>query len=114
MRDWACEQAIDGARASGARRAAVAEFDGVERLRLEAKDVLVTGGCECGCPSIDFHNEPGTGMHIHVDAQVDGTSDGLFLYTVGGRLGGVEWVGTSDQGNPAEFPDPAVLIVSPS
>ncbi|HEY8727975.1 MAG TPA: hypothetical protein VIL94_00220, partial [Acidothermaceae bacterium] len=52
------------------------EFDDVERLRIEAKDVLVTRGCECGCPSIDFHNEPGSGMHIRVNAQVDGTSDG--------------------------------------
>jgi hypothetical protein len=37
------------------------EFDGVEQLRSAAQHVLVIGGCECGCPSIDFHKDPGTG-----------------------------------------------------
>jgi hypothetical protein len=86
--------------------------DRAEQLRRAAKDVLVIGGCECGCPSIDFHKEPGTGMHIRVNARVEGTSDGLLLYTVGDRLGGIEWVGTSEQGDPAKFPDPAVLVIS--
>lgn len=57
------------------------EFDGVERLRDEARGAAVVGGCDCGCPSIDFYSEPGVGMQIHVNAQVDGTLDGLFLYT---------------------------------
>jgi hypothetical protein len=88
------------------------EFDGVEQLRSAAQHVLVIGGCECGCPSIDFHKDPGTGIHIRVNARVDGTSGGLFLYTVGDRLGGIEWLGTSEEGDPDEFPDPAVLVVS--
>jgi hypothetical protein len=87
------------------------EFSGVEQLRAQARDAVVVGGCNCGCPSIDFYNEPGTGMHVRVNAHVDGTLDGLFLYTVGGRLGGIEWVGSSDD-DPAELPDPGVLIIS--
>lgn len=87
-------------------------FDGVKQLRNEVKDVSVLGGCDCGCPSIDFHKEPGTGVRIRVNARVEGTSDGIFLYTVGEHLGGIEWVGTSEHGDPAEFSDPAVLIIT--
>jgi hypothetical protein len=39
-------------------------------------------------------------MHIRVNAAVEGSFDGLFLYTVGGRLGGIEWVGVSEDGDP--------------
>lgn len=88
------------------------EFGGVERLRDEARDAMVVGGCDCGCPSIDFYKEPGAGMHIRVNAGVAGTLNGMFLYTIGGRLGGIEWVGNSDQPDPAEFPDPSVLTIS--
>ena len=90
-----------------------ADFEGVEQLRSEAENAVVIGGCECGCPSIDFYDQPGAGMHVRVNAQVDGTPNGLFLYTVGGRLGGIEWVGTSDA-DPAEFPDPSTLVVAPA
>ena len=90
------------------------EFEGVEQLRNEATGAVVVGGCDCGCPSIDFHNEPGIGMHVRVNAQVDGTLDGLFLYTVGDRLGGIEWVGSSEHDDPVQLPDPAILIISPA
>ena len=52
-------------------------------------------------------------MHVRVNAQVDGTLDGLFLYTVGDRLGGIEWVGSSEHDDPVQLPDPAILIISP-
>lgn len=89
------------------------EIDSVEHLREEAGHAVVVSGCRCGCPSIDFYSEPGVGMHIRVNARVDGTIDGLFLYTVGGHIGGIEWVGASEQ-NPDEFPDPSVLIITPA
>jgi hypothetical protein len=53
-------------------------------------------------------------MNIRVNAQVEGSLDGLFLYTVGNRLGGIEWAGNSEGADPAEFPDPAVLNISPA
>lgn len=89
------------------------DFDGVEQLRTEAEQAEVVGGCGCGCPSIDFYSEPGEGMNIRVNAGY-GDFDGLFLFTVGDRLGGIEWVGASGNGDPAEFPDPATLSIEPA
>jgi hypothetical protein len=89
------------------------EFDGVDQLRREAEAAVVVGGCGCGCPSIDFYSEPDQGMHIRVNAS-HGDFDGLFLFTVDGRLGGIEWVGASGDGDPAEFPDPATLSIEPA
>ncbi len=90
------------------------DFAGVEGLRREAEQAMVVGGCGCGCPSIDFYKQPGQGMHVRVNAATQRNFDGLFLYTVGGRLGGIEWVGTSDEGDPPEFPDPATLTINPA
>jgi hypothetical protein len=90
------------------------DFDGVEALRLEAEQAVVVGGCDCGCPSIDFYEEPGIGMHVRVNAETQDDFDGLFLYTVAGRLGGIEWVGASGEVDPPEFPDPATLEISPA
>jgi hypothetical protein len=53
-------------------------------------------------------------MHVRVSAAIEGTHDGLFLYTVGGQLGGIEWVSGSDGGDPAEFPDPEVRAIRPA
>ena len=91
-----------------------ADFPGVEALRAEAEDVEVVGGCGCGCPSIDFRKEPGVGLHIRVNAAIAGGSyDGLFLFTIQDHLGGIEYVGSSGKKDPAEFPDPTLLIVEP-
>jgi hypothetical protein len=86
------------------------DFDGVERLRSQAPEAAVLGGCGCGCPSIDFVEGRGNGMAIVVNAGVrdSETFDGLFLYTVdvpgaGEVLGGIEWVGQGES-NPAELP----------
>lgn len=53
-------------------------------------------------------------MHIRVNAAVEGSNDGLFFYTVGGRLGGIEWVGASHDGYTAAFPHPTFLTIAPA
>ncbi|MGZ6772775.1 MAG: hypothetical protein ACXVGA_09630 [Mycobacteriaceae bacterium] len=88
-----------------------ADFDGVEDLREQAAQAVVVGGCGCGCPSINFYEAVGMGMDVRVNAATENEFDGLFLFTLGGRLGGIEWVGTSGEGNPSEFPDPARLKI---
>lgn len=90
------------------------DFDGVQGLRIEAEQAMVVGGCGCGCPSVDFYNESGQGMHVRVNAATQGQFDGLFLYTVAGRLGGIEWVGNLDERDPPEFPDPATWTINPA
>ena len=87
------------------------EFDGVERLRREADSARVVGACGCGCPSIDFRREVGAGMRICVNAAVEGSWDGLFLFAVGDHLGGIEYVGVSGERDPAELPEPSRLRV---
>jgi hypothetical protein len=88
------------------------DFEGVEELRGEAGQAVVVGGCGCGCPSVDFYNEPGAGMRIRVNATA-GQGEGLFLYTVADRLGGIEWVGASGEADPQEFPPASELRVLP-
>jgi hypothetical protein len=87
---------------------------GVEGLRREAEQATVVGGCGCGCPSIDFYKQPRLGMQVRVNAATEGNFGGLFLYTLGGRLGGIEWVGTSDEVDPPGVPDPATLTIHPA
>jgi hypothetical protein len=91
------------------------DFPDVEALRAQARDVEVVGVCGCGCPSIDFRKEPGLGLHVRVNAAVAGGSfDGLFLFTLGDHLGGIEYVGNSGEKDPTELPQPALLIVEPA
>jgi hypothetical protein len=94
------------------------DFEGVERLRAQAADAQVFGGCDCGCPSIDFFEGRNSGMSIVVNAGVkdSDTYDGLFLYTVdlpgtGEVLGGIEWVGQSES-DPDELPAPEALTIT--
>ena len=87
------------------------EFKGVEELRAQAQHATVVGGCGCGCPSIGFYKEPGAGMSVRVNAAIQGTNDGLFLFTLGGRFAGIEYAGVSGDGDPQEFPDPSVLVI---
>lgn len=79
-------------------------------FRSQAEDVRVVGTCGCGCPSVDFFNDPGAGLSTLVDAGLDGTDDGLFLYALGDRLGGIEYVSSSDE-MASELPDPLDLII---
>lgn len=86
------------------------DFEGVESCRRQAPEVRVIGMCGCGCPSVDFHNEPGVGMSILVNAGVRGSFDGLFMYAIAGRLGGIEYVSNSDE-MAVELPDPSTLEI---
>lgn len=88
------------------------EFDGVEALREQAREAQVVGGCGCGCPSIDFSSQRGDGMGLKVNAALRGSYDGLFLFTLGDRLGGIEYVSSSDE-MAAELPDPSLLDIKP-
>jgi hypothetical protein len=94
------------------------EFPGVEDLRRQAPDVIVVGMCGCGCPSIDFENGHGLGMTLRVNAGVQESYDGMFLYTIddpqrGEVLGGIEWVGVGET-DLAEFPEPSLLSIEPA
>jgi hypothetical protein len=91
------------------------DFPGVQALRTQAKTVEVVAVCGCGCPSIDFCEEWDVGLHVRVNAAIDGRQhDGLLLFTLGVRLGGIEYVGNSEEKDPTEFPDAALLIVGPA
>ncbi|GGN35479.1 hypothetical protein FHR83_006182 [Actinoplanes campanulatus] len=91
-------------------------FDGAAELRRQAADVQVTGGCGCGCPSIDFR--AGRGMIVRVDAVVHGGHDSLFLYTFadpehGELLGGIEYAAVGDERR-TELPPPDRLTITPA
>ncbi|MCW2761729.1 MAG: hypothetical protein JWR85_1930 [Marmoricola sp.] len=53
-------------------------------------------------------------MHVRVNAAIKESHDGLFLYTLGDRVGGIEYVGVSDERGPEELPDPARLTIEPA
>jgi hypothetical protein len=90
------------------------DFSDVEMLRAQAEHVQVVGVCGCGCPSIDFRTEPGVGLRVRVNAAIAGGSyDGLFLFTLGDHLGGIEYVGSSGEKDPPELPEPALLVIEP-
>lgn len=91
------------------------DFEGVEELRKQAKTARVVGTCGCGCPSIDFDKAPGHGMWIRVNAglRIPDSYDGLFLYQLGDRLGGIEYLSNSDGEMPNQLPDPSLLDIEP-
>lgn len=89
------------------------EFDGVAELREQAKSVGVIGTCGCGCPSIDFNPHTGQGMWIRVNAGLRGSYDGLFLYTHGDQLGGIEYLNNADE-MPDQLPEPSLLDIEPA
>jgi hypothetical protein len=87
------------------------DFDGVDELREQASSVVVSGGCGCGCPSIDFqHPATPPGMQVQTSASIAGTNDGLFVFTEGTWLGGIEYM-PIDEPMPDELPDPSRLDV---
>lgn len=88
-------------------------FDGVEALRRQVPSLLVSGRCGCGCPTIYFaHPKDEVGVWQRVNASITGTHDGLMLFTSGQWLDSLEYVGTGER-DPAEFPDPGLLVVEP-
>jgi hypothetical protein len=94
------------------------DFNGVEELRTQAARAEVRGGCQCGCPSINFFEGQNSGMTMLVNGAVrdSATFDGLFLFSVGlpgvgAILGGIEWVGKGAS-HPDELPSPDDLVIS--
>jgi hypothetical protein len=83
------------------------EFAGAAALREQAASAEVSGGCECGCPTIDFTVDPTT-PRAHVrelvvsEAEVDQTDDSVLLFVRDGRLNRLEYVWIGDA--PATFP----------
>jgi hypothetical protein len=79
-----------------------AEFPGVEELRAQASFALVTGLCDCGCPSfgltVDKSKAPRADVNpkTPVEAQADSIGDDpsfeLLLFTNDGWLDYVELV----------------------
>ncbi|WP_435745632.1 hypothetical protein [Microbacterium sp. PMB16] len=88
------------------------DFPAASDLRQQAENAQVARMCDCGCPSIDFVHPPTPpGLHIHVNAWVPGDeTGGLFLYTEGRWLGGIEYVPNTDV-SPDELPDPRLLHI---
>ncbi len=78
------------------------DFEGVEELRRQALNVLVTGRCSCGCPTIDLATSPDSNRSRIADstspvqARVDhgeGHAPGEFiLFLNDGRLSSLEYV----------------------
>lgn len=85
------------------------DVDGVDELRRQVDALRVVDTCDCGCPTIHFTTEPQDGVvswgHWAEAPQV------AILLTRGGRLQGVECVGTQEP-PPSEMPDPATMVVS--
>lgn len=78
------------------------DFDGVEALRRQSPTVLVSGRCDCGCPTIDLM----TSSDVERSRIADGTSPvggwvdhgeghapgDLILFLDEGRLSSLEYV----------------------
>jgi hypothetical protein len=87
------------------------EFDGVEVLRDQVKDLLVTGGCGCGCPTINFQEGPSGGLGIVTEAWTPTKDRSVLLFVDGKRrLQSLELQWMTDA-PPTEWPDPDELIV---
>lgn len=85
------------------------DFEGADDIRAQAASVRVVRTCDCGCPSVDFRIAPGVGLHPVVEADVAGTRDTVFLYLLGGQLGGIEYVNVLGEQMPGELPHPSRL-----
>ncbi len=72
------------------------DFDRNGAMRAQAAATRVIGQCQCGCPSVDFAQQPGVGLTVLVNAEVAGTNDTLFLCSIDGRLGGIDYVSNED------------------
>ncbi|GLW09431.1 hypothetical protein Misp01_45600 [Microtetraspora sp. NBRC 13810] len=95
-----------------------ADFPGSAELRSQVAGALVTGGCVCGCASIDLRVPDGprasaapvvTGALLTAD--IAGTSDGVLLFLRDGYLSHLEFYTPDDA--PARLPRPEDLIVRP-
>jgi hypothetical protein len=85
-------------------------------LRGQVAGARVSGGCECGCPTIYFARGAGTdvmaaGTAGTVDvttASIAGSDDFLVLFVAGPWLDALEYVPVGDE-IPAELPAPELL-----
>jgi hypothetical protein len=79
-----------------------------ERLRRQLPELRVVGGCGCGCPTVDFRDEP-DGLELIADAKVCGSDgDAILLFGHDGILDRLEymWIGGHP---PAHWPRPTLL-----
>ena len=79
-------------------------------LRAQVPGLMVTGGCECRCPTIYFaHGAKADGVVIEAEAAVTSTHDAVvLLVSARGELDALEyiWLGESP---PSEFPPVSAL-----
>ena len=75
-------------------------------------DARVISGCPCGCASVDFAiagmvSPDGCGMHILADYQwqgIDGSPFGVFVFSSGGLLAGLEVYSIDGQATATSLP----------
>ncbi|MET8853786.1 hypothetical protein [Amycolatopsis sp. NPDC004625] len=89
-----------------------ADFPGAAELRAQAPTARVTGGCACGCPTIDLAVDeatPPAPIENSVAVEADAPGGGLIVFVEAGRLSCLEYWTVEDK-PPAGFP-PAGQIV---
>jgi hypothetical protein len=87
-------------------------IEGAERLRAQADDLRVVGGCGCGCPSINFQSDLPGGIGIVAEGLVPDRDRSVLLFVDGAdRLYSLELMWMTDA-PPTDWPDPASLEVS--
>jgi hypothetical protein len=79
--------------------------------RMQAPNVRVRGGCDCGCPTINFVENGSLGSPLPVTASVRGVAAEVVLFSIGGQLTSLEYT-AYDHEAPTEFPAPELLSVT--
>src|SRR4051794_28343587 len=85
------------------------DFPGAPELRAQVDSVVVSRGCDCGCPSVDLVVEGDVPLaavtsRTPVNADVDGVlGGGLIVFVDDGRLSGLEYYSVENE-KPTEFP----------
>ncbi|MEV7012113.1 hypothetical protein [Streptosporangium sp. NPDC051022] len=94
------------------------DFPGADEFRAQVPSAVVTGGCRCGCATVNLR--PGTGpaaldspirYGVLVSAYVRTRGDGVLLFVEDGHLSCLEVYATEDE--PAPLPHPEDLAVDP-
>jgi hypothetical protein len=86
------------------------DFPGASELRAKVPSTVVSGHCNCGCPSVDLVVEGDVPLaavtsRVPVNAEVAGVvGGGLIVFVDDGRLSGLEFYSAEDS-TPSEFPD---------
>lgn len=88
-------------------------FPRAEELRQQVPNLVVSGMCGCGCPTVYFgHSEKGRGVEVVAEAAVAGTQDSILLFiSESGALDSMEsvWLGEVPRD---EFPGSDQLVVA--